>query len=121
MMRLGPRPARDSLAANNRGAGCADRGLPRGYVIVMSKGGFLALVYRTLARFVRPPVDETIQTAIRPPRVCYSGFDPGVRGRTAERRRREEAARRAANRIASGAPIYPVLVEPAVGERSRRP
>ena len=86
---------------------------------MMSKGGFLALVYRALARFVRPPVDEAIQTAIRPPRICYSGFDPDVRGRTAERRRREEAARRAANRIASGAPVYPALVEPAGVERSR--
>ena len=86
---------------------------------MMSKGGFLALVYRTLARFVRPPVDETIQTAIRPPRICYSGFDPNVRGRTAERRRREEAARRAVNRIASGAPVYPALVEPAGVERTR--
>jgi hypothetical protein len=87
----------------------------------MSEGGFLALVYRTLARFARPSVDETIETAIRPPRVCYSGFDPDVRVRTAERRRREEAARRAANRIAAGAPLYPARAEPAVVERLRRP
>jgi hypothetical protein len=91
-------------------------------MVVVIEGGFLALVHRVLARLVRPPADEVIQTAIKPPRLCYRGFDASLRDRSAERRRREEAARRAANRIASGAPVRSLrVVEFAAAERARRP
>jgi len=87
----------------------------------MPEGGFLALVRRTLARVLPSPVDDAIRTAIKPPRVCYSGFDPGLRDRAAERRRREAAARRAANRIASGAATNsPRVIELVAADRERR-
>ena len=66
------------------------------------------MIDRLLARWRSRPDPALV---IVPPRVLYEGFSPELRERTAAKREREDAAKRAAARIASA---------PAPSEADRR-